>query len=214
MEDMDPSSYDELIRHLRRLGPFNDDAAAERTLAAVLGVLGRRLLPEERTILLRRLPRQCTPMLAQSGVGAEPALLHLVHELAQRQNVSVGNAAEHLEIVVRAIDEMAGEEARVQLVRAVPELAGAFEPRAPAPDLPAEPPAGGPSDLAEGIAGARHSLSSADPARLAHRHSVARADDPHGDSKLSSARGLMQERDDDSLASGRPGSRRPLSSGH
>jgi len=51
------------------------------------------------------------------------------------------------------------------------------------------------------------------PDLLAHRHSVARSDDPHADSKLSSARGLRQEREQRTLASGRPGSRRPLSGG-
>jgi hypothetical protein len=98
----------------------------------------------------------------------------------------------------------------------VPELACLYEPRDSfeGEAFAGQLPAGAPGDLAEGRPGARNSLASGDPALLAHRHSVARSDDPHGDSKLSSARGLTQERDEDTLASGRPGSRRPLSSGH
>lgn len=67
--------------------------------------------------------------------------------------------------------------------------------------------------LAEGRPGSRHPLSEAHPDR-AHAESVARADNPHEATKLSSARGLTQERRDHDLASGKPpGPDRPLSSG-
>jgi len=57
-------------------------------------------------------------------------------------------------------------------------------------------------------------LASADPRYLAHRHSVARSVDPHAETKLSSAHGLRQEQDEHTLALGRPGSERPISSSH
>ena len=63
--------------------------------------------------------------------------------------------------------------------------------------------------LAAARPGSHHPLSEARPDR-AHRESVARADNPHGDTKLSSSPGLTQEREDDSLARGHPGSHRPL----
>jgi hypothetical protein len=41
--------------------------------------------------------------------------------------------------------------------------------------------------------------------------SVVKNDNPHGDTKLSSAHGTTQEREHETLAEGRPGSRRPIS---
>jgi hypothetical protein len=64
--------------------------------------------------------------------------------------------------------------------------------------------------LAEGRPGSHHPLSEARPER-AHSHSVVRADNPHGDTKLSSAVGFTQEREQETLAAGHPGSDRPLS---
>jgi uncharacterized protein (DUF2267 family) len=211
---MDAASHADLIQSLRRLGPFDDDDAAESALSAVLRALGRRLLPEERRSVASRLPQQCARILEQPGAAEGNGLLRVVLELAEVERVSAGQAAEHLDIVVRALEEVAGPDARRQLVRAVPELERLYEARESTDAVAERPPAHGPSDLAEGVEGARNSLASGDPGLLAHRHSVARSDDPHGDSKLSSARGLMQERDDETLASGRPGSRRPISSGH
>jgi hypothetical protein len=48
--------------------------------------------------------------------------------------------------------------------------------------------------LADGRPGSRHPLSEARPER-AQTDSVVRADNPHGDTKLSSATGLTQERE-------------------
>jgi hypothetical protein len=61
--------------------------------------------------------------------------------------------------------------------------------------------------LSEGKPGSRHPLSEARLDR-AQSNSVARADEPHADTKLSSARGLTQERLHETLAVGRPGPKR------
>jgi hypothetical protein len=66
------------------------------------------------------------------------------------------------------------------------------------------------STLADGRPGSRHPLSEANPA---HRDSVARSENPHADTKLSSSAGMTQERVSDTLATGKPGSHRPLSEG-
>jgi hypothetical protein len=57
--------------------------------------------------------------------------------------------------------------------------------------------------LATGRPGSRHPLSESPPP-AGHTHSAARSDDPHAETKLSSARGLTQERHDESLSTGRP----------
>ena len=195
---MEPTSYRDLIEQLLGLGPFQDTAQAEAALSAFLKALCGRLMPEERKAIAGALPDSCAHML----LGAQPlddgGLFGVIHDIAQAEHIALGRAAEHADIVSRVIVGLAGDAARVPLRRAVPELAALLE--APVPTS------------LEVSASARRTLASGDPAVLAHRHSVARSDDPHGDSKLSSARGLMQERDEDTLASGRPGSRRPISS--
>jgi hypothetical protein len=64
--------------------------------------------------------------------------------------------------------------------------------------------------LATGRPGSRHPVSEAHEDR-AHTESIARSDDPHGDTKLSSSRGLTQERLRETLAEGRPGPEHPVS---
>jgi hypothetical protein len=59
------------------------------------------------------------------------------------------------------------------------------------------------STLAHGRPGSLHPIAEAAPAS-GHAHSIARNDDPHGDTKLSSSTGLTQERLRESLATGRP----------
>jgi hypothetical protein len=53
--------------------------------------------------------------------------------------------------------------------------------------------------LAEASASSSRPLYAAQPQR-AQSESVARSDNPHGETKLSSARGLTQEREDETLA--------------
>jgi hypothetical protein len=88
----------------------------------------------------------------------------------------------------------------------VPELAAQLEPGA-VPDAPEHEPVSlaHRHDIASGRPGSTRPLSAANPRVLEHRHSVARNGDPHGDTKLSSARGLTQEREGETLAAARPG---------
>jgi hypothetical protein len=65
--------------------------------------------------------------------------------------------------------------------------------------------------LAEGRPGSHRPLSEG-PGRGAQRGSIAE-DNPHADTKLSSASGARQEHRRDTLAEGRPGARIPLSTG-
>jgi hypothetical protein len=51
-------------------------------------------------------------------------------------------------------------------------------------------------------------LSDAYPPGTGHRESIATSDDPRGETKLASSRGLTQERDERILADGKPGADR------
>lgn len=61
---------------------------------------------------------------------------------------------------------------------------------------------GGTRTLSEGRPGSRHPISEARPTQR-QQHSV-EDDNPHGDTKVSSATGLTQEREHETLAEGEP----------
>jgi uncharacterized protein (DUF2267 family) len=211
-----PENFAEALEQLCIVGPYSDIAAAERAFSSVLRVLAGALTTDERLVLAEDLPAGEAQVLREAAELAPSDLPTMVKELASAEHVSAGRAREHLEVVGRALFQMLSRRGQVLVKRALPELAELL--------TSAEATEGEPSphelppvtfhDLAEGRQGGRHPVSSSNPSRLAHRHSVARSDDPHADSKLSSAQGLSQERDGTSLATGRPGSRRPLASDH
>jgi hypothetical protein len=76
------------------------------------------------------------------------------------------------------------------------------------PPSPAHPSHGDGHTVALGHAGSQHPVSTSSADRT-QSNSVAAAD-PHGDVKLSSSSGLTQEQVDESLATGHPGSDRPI----
>ena len=212
MESLDTA---EMVAKMRQRGPFADDRAALQTLFAVLEVVGHRLPPEEREVVARCLPEPAAQVLRRAEPFESKLALSVIGDIASRERISLGLAAEHWDIVASVILDVVHQEGRALLARALPELARVLErTELEAGAGRAEFPRHAPDDLAEGHPGSDQPLCAGNPAALAHRHSVARSSDPHADTKLSSTRGLTQERDEDTLADGKPGSRRPLSSGH
>jgi hypothetical protein len=115
-----------------------------------------------------------------------------VEHVAVREAVAVGFAIEHAECACRALAEQVSPELRSRLQRHLPRLASFFELR-DAPSEPAAVPVHG-STLATGHPGSRHPLSEGRPER-AQSHSVARSDDAHAATKLSSASGVAEDRE-------------------
>jgi hypothetical protein len=106
---------------------------------------------------------------------------------------------------IHAIADALDAEARARVRRALALAIGALlSPREDGvpPPHPEPPRAPAPGTLATGRPGSRHPLSEARADR-AHAHSVVREENPHGATKLSSAPGLTQEREGETLASGR-----------
>lgn len=208
---MEPASLSEIVERIRSLAPFLDRAGAEHALSTTLEALATLLTSDERSQLAAALPGE----LAQSLRGAQPASgspADLFADVAKRGHWPLGRAIELVQVTCHALGDALPRATLVRLARHLPELAPLLQP-SEAPPIADVPPAvpQNTRDLAGGRPGSQRSIAASDPSILAHRHSVARNDDPHAEDKLSSSRGVSQERDDHTLATGRPGSNRPLS---
>lgn len=190
-----------LVEAVRTWAPFPDEREAAAAVEATLVALGETLLPHERQRLLEHVPPDVAAIVpAGPGVAGldEDGLYHA--------------AARHLPVplvqVVEAVQVVCGE-----MVAAWPDLREAFvhhplamiftpvrRPSAPPPTRPSAAPS---STLSGGRPGSGRPLSEGTADR-AQSHSVARDETADGDRKLSSARGLTQEREHESLAEGRP----------
>lgn len=208
-----------LIARLRSLAPFEDDDAAARARDATLRALRRGLTDDDADWLALDLgPELAAPLLRGVYVG-DVSLEPFYRWVARFAGLRRGVAREQAQVVCRVLAELLSPSTVARLQRCLPELAALFaqpeleqpasEPHhlrdEPAPDHTL---AGGKPGSERPLCDARPSNaagSPADAARRGHAHSVAVSDDPHGDSKLSGARGLSQERDGRSLATRRRG---------
>lgn len=204
-------THDELLSHVAGHAGLPDRQEAERTVRAVLEVLGERLSWPVVQALAEDLPAP----LAASLRGVDPHqdfnLAELHARVASRTGAPLGRAVEHTGVVCQFLAEALPPGTVHRVREALPEpMSALFTPREPVEEFEYVHLKPGHRTLAEGRPGSQHPLSEARPER-AHSHSVVRADNPHGDTKLSSARGLTQEREQETLAAGHPGSDRPLS---
>ncbi len=207
------------FEHVSELGPFASEGDVWRAIRATLRALAEQLDPVERIQLGRDLPSDLRVLVESNALRLaeqSPTKEAFFQSVAAYEMEPVGRALEHAEIVCRALADTLSETTVARLTRQLPALAELFRP----PERPAAAQTMGqasprrPQDLAEGRPGGTHPIASSDTSTLAHRHSIARSDDPHADTKLSSAMGLSQERDSRTLAAGRPGSRHPVSDSH
>jgi len=128
---MQPSSYSDIIRRLRELGSFADDAQGSAALAASLALLGAVLTGDERDALTAALPSELAEDLRQSPAWALP-LVHTDQSfaLAAEQAVALNQAIQYSIIVCRALGEILTPTARVRLAQAVPALGHILAPPA------------------------------------------------------------------------------------
>jgi uncharacterized protein (DUF2267 family) len=167
-------------------------------LRATLEVLGEQLFEEERAQLALELPPELVELLRSQRRLRAHGLRHFFRRVARREGIRIGLGVEHAEVVCRVISECLSEATRGRLRREAPELADLFtrpEEQPSEQPFPSQP------------------LETSERSPRPHRHSIAASDDPHAESRLSSAHGLTQEREGRTLASGHPGSSRPLSGG-
>ena len=189
----------EIIEKLLAKG-FSDAADAERALRATLAALGERLTFDEARSLALALPGDATLFWQESSYDADFDVAELYERVRRREGISLGRARERVQIVLAVLGSLLPEETKKLLERKLPaEVFALFDERAESAP-PAHRVHG--HTLATGRGGSSHPVSEAAP-RRAHSESVALSRNPHGDTKLSSARGLTQERLDETLATGR-----------
>lgn len=194
-----------LLRRIQERTGLADPADARRVGRLVTSVLLEQLPAHDRAWLSRLLPKQWAdlPGSAAAPLTQRDELEDFYERIAAREAAEPSFAREHAQSVCSALAEGLDEDERTQLKNRLPAAIAALlvprsRPAAPAarkqPVQPSER-----STLAEGRPGSSHPVSEA-AAQREHQESVARSDNPHGDTKLSSSPGLTQEREDETLA--------------
>jgi uncharacterized protein (DUF2267 family) len=191
-----------------------DGAAARRALHATLATVASRLTEDESAALASALPAELARIVQQAEYDSDFDAPELYLRVGNLTSSSLGVAREQVDVVLRVIGQVLSEDVRRRISRALPEpIARVLE----GPVLGEPPPhpttshAPRLSTLATGRPGSHHPVSESAPSP-GQTHSVARSDDPHADTKLSSARGVTQERLGDTLAEGEgPSPERPVS---
>ena len=208
--------YQDFFDQVMSRAGFDRRADGERAIAAVLETLGACLGAREREALAGELAEALRAPLTRHEPAGGFDRAELFSRVALRENVALGFAIEHTEVVCELIAEALPDGA-LDVLRAEvgAELAALFVRRA-SPRLPHPPPHRHPlavdapdMSLSGGRPASFQPLSEARP-EDGQTHSVARESNPHADSKLSSSPGLTQERLGESLAAGRVGSKHPI----
>jgi hypothetical protein len=214
---MHPTQEEFTARVLRR-GAFDNANDAEQAIDAVMNALGEYVGPEEAQALAAALPTALRHFVMGHLRRPESLPDGLYERVSIRENIPLSRAIERTQVVLQAMAEVLSETDLQRLMQHVgPNMCELFTPCVLPDDQTAraasQPSESGKGDtLATGQPGSRHPLSTARP-ETAHTHSVVRSDNPHADTKLSSTSGMTQERAHETLAEGRPGSKRPLNEG-
>ena len=199
---------------LGRISDLGGLKAPDASLAAraTLAALGERIEYEKRSVITRELPDELATIFRARKYRGTFGLTEFFARVRSREKVSLGFAREHAEVVCRVLGELLSEAATHTLDRVLPEPFAALF-RTPNPgESPADYRVARSArhhTLATGAPGSLHPVSESRP-RDASGHSVAERN-PHGETKLSSATGLTQERLDQSLATAKPDERRKIS---
>lgn len=200
----------EVLERVRERAGLGDVEEARRCASSFIAAICQGLNHSTLELVRSELPAELGAMWVAPEHRRTVTLRSVLSSVCGRQGVANGFAFEHATVVAEAFARVLRPEVLRLLREALPwEVAVLFTPReAPAPveHVRLDPTR---RTLAEGRPGGARPLYEARPDR-AHSESVARAENPHADTKLSSASGLTQEREEETLATGRIGaSRRP-----
>jgi hypothetical protein len=186
-----------------------DRDIARRAMHATLAVLGSRLTDDEAGALACELPGELARIVDRAEYDRDFDAAELYALIAGRTHASsLGDSREQTDVVIRVIGETIADDVRRRLCRALPEPIARRLRRSELDEAPPPPPhptrthSQPLTTLASGRPGSRHPLAEAalSEGQTGQTHSVVRSANPHADTKLSSTRGLTQERLGETLA--------------
>lgn len=128
---MEPSSYSDIVRRLRDLGSFQDDASADAALSASLLALGAVLPNVEQEALASALPAELAQTLRRARPWLAASRPDFFRTAVAQHCVPLALAVEHTALVCRVLGEVLIPSARKRLARAVPALARLLAPACP-----------------------------------------------------------------------------------
>lgn len=187
-------------------------AHARAALDTVLDALGAMVSHPRRETIASALPPAAAEPLRRRDYDQAASLDWLVATVAGLEHVRDGSAIEHVEAVFSVLRSRLDPDLWRVLLSELPDEVAALDPprygSTPPPRRSSHPP-GKPHRLSDARPGSEHPVAES-AAHREHSHSVAATDDPHGDTKLSEARGMTQQREHESLAEGEPGFERTI----
>jgi uncharacterized protein (DUF2267 family) len=193
-------------------------AEAERAIVATLEALSQRMLHIDINVVADRLPKDFSAALRRHcGTEEEFGAHELYARVAQTEDLQLGFGMEHVQVICQLLARQLDTDGLAHLRLRMPDdilalfdfdradsdssLRPAAVPAVPEPRR---------NTLARGRPGSERPLSEG-AAISAHTDSIARSDDPHGDTKLASTTGLSMQRRHEDVASGASKTSRSLS---
>lgn len=205
--------YEHLLDRVREHTGLSERAVVETAVRAVTEALGALIDHAHREEIAAHLPRELAQPLRRREPEEDASGATFLRMVSGIEHLPPRFAVEHATAVLEAIGGELHPDIRRRITSRLPaEMRDWMEPRVMRVPRPREPKAAGAEEhrLADARPGSRHPISDVAP-RGAHSHSVAASDDPHADSRLSSAHGMTQEREHEDLAEGHSGSERGIS---
>ncbi len=197
-------STPELLRRVTERGGL-DPASAGNLTRITIKALASQLHAAQALELADELPPTLSEWILSADAGGPRGLPVLMEAVAVYEPGSISFTGEHAAVVCQVLAEALRPEALRALKEALPDdVASLLAPREPAEPFKPVRLDPGRRSLAEADAASVHPLFRSRPAERAHSESVARAANPHAETKLSSAKGLTQEREEETLATAHP----------
>lgn len=202
----DTASAERFSMRVRTLTGIADATTRERVIQAVISVLVEQLPPAGRALLARVLPSRLAAAIGSAPYRGADGVDAFYERVGRREGIEQGFAIEHAQSVCRALADVLDDGANRQLATYLADDVAQLL-TVPEPDGAPAVARGRAHSLATGRPGSSHPLSEGRPER-AQRESIARSENPHADTKLSSTAGMTQEREGEDLASSKGGDRR------
>lgn len=197
-------STPEMLRRVSERGGL-DPASAGNLARITIKALASQLHATQAVELADELPPTLSEWIASADASGPRGLPALMEAVAVYEPGSLSFTAEHAAVVCQVLAEALRPEALRALKEALPDdVASLLSPREATE--PFKPVRLDPSrrSVSEADAASVHPLFRSQPPDRAQSQSVARAANPHADTKLSSTRGLTQEREEQTLATAHP----------